>query len=782
MALRTGLLLPLIFLISSAGLKLKGQATQTVNLPGLKQNVEIIRDSWGVNHIYANNQHDLFFAQGYAAAKDRLFQFEVWRRQATGTVAEILGERELTRDIGTRLFKFRSNLNEELSHYHKDGIEIITAFTNGINAYIDEILKTPELLPEEFGLLGLTPGKWNPEDVISRHNGLLGNITEELNMGIAVHLAGEEKVKEISLFIPGNPNISIDKKINASLLKPEILDIYRASHRSVRFNRSDIVQKDEPRGTQGSNNWILSGEKTTTGLPYMANDPHRLVSLPALRYMVHLVAPGWNVIGGGEPVIPGVSIGHNEYGAWGLTIHETDFEDLYVYDLHPQNTDEYFHKGKWVKMQSIQETISVKGKPDTTVNLYYTVHGPVTYIDTANRVGYSIKCAWMEIGGAPYLAALRFNQAKNWKQFRKAANYNHVPAENMIWADKKGNIGWQVVGISPVRKNFSGLVPIPGDGSHEWSGYLKIKKRPHLYNPKKNFLATANEYVIPEGFKHWNASGFLWADPYRGQRINEVLSENKKFSMQDMKNLQADYYSIPGRDLAALFKNISFDDALTQRAADSIKNWNYIMGVNSIGGGIYAMWERKINLVGDSIILGDLKPYLDVQLKKIISFLQTPGENSFFKTGEDRDSFLKYSFELAINDLKAKLGDDINKWQYGQPAYKHISLSNAVLRLAGITSTLGPVARGGNGHTPAATSGYDNQLYGASFKFIADLSDWDNSLMINAPGQSADRRSPYYSNLFDIWANDEFFPAVYTREKVEAAAEERIELRVDIRD
>ena len=285
--------------------------------PGLTESVEILRDEWGVNHIYANNQHDLFFAQGYAAAKDLLFQFEIWRRQATGTVAAILGPDELNRDVGTRLFQFRGNLKEELNHYHEDGFEIISAYTEGVNSYIEEILKTPEMLPIEFKFLDILPEKWTPDVVISRHQGLKGNVEGELQYGMAVSKIGAKKVKELMWFHPNDPDISMDSKIDASLLSKDILALHKAYASGVAFEEQDI---DKDYLDDGSNNWVLTGAKTESGFPMLANDPHRRVALPSFRYIVHLVAPGWNVIGGGEPEIPGVSIGHNEYGAWGLTI------------------------------------------------------------------------------------------------------------------------------------------------------------------------------------------------------------------------------------------------------------------------------------------------------------------------------------------------------------------------------------------------------------------------------------------------------------------------------
>ena len=456
--------------------------------------VEVLRDKHGINHIYANNQQDLFFMQGYLAAKDRLFQFEIWRRQATGTVAEIFGESELKRDIGTRLFKFRGNIKDELNHYHEDGYEIISSYTDGINAYIEEVKNQSEKLPVEFTLLNIQPEFWTPADVISRHQGLLGNIGQELNIGRAVSRIGEEKVKELLWLHPKDPSLKLDKKIRKEDLDQDILGLYNAYRTPIKFKKeylqekfqkkealaisfSDKIEDTEDEFSIGSNNWAISGNKSFNGSPILANDPHRSIVAPSLRYITHLVAPGWNVIGGGEPEIPGISIGHNGFGAWGLTVFRTDAEDLYVYEINPKNSKQYWHNGEWLDFKEIKETILVKGKENHEIVLQYSIHGPVTFVDENRNRAYAVKCGWLEVGGSPYLASLRMNQSQSWEEFREACSYSHIPGENMVWADKDGTIGWQAVGIAPIRNTHSGLVPVLGDGSYEWDGYLPINRK-----------------------------------------------------------------------------------------------------------------------------------------------------------------------------------------------------------------------------------------------------------------------------------------------------------------
>ncbi|WP_323757219.1 penicillin acylase family protein [Roseivirga sp.] len=791
--MKNSLTLLLVFFLISCTSDPKNE----VVIDGLKAPVEIIRDEWGLNHIYAENQHDLFFAQGYAAAQDRLFQFEIWRRQATGTVAEILGEKELKRDIGTRLFKFRGNMEDEMNHYHDDGEEIITAYTAGVNAYIEEALQNKGLLPIEFKILGILPQKWTPDVVISRHQGLLGNIGKELQVGRAVAKVGDTKVKELYWFHPQDPDLTLDAKINKELLfDNKILELYNAYRSTVKFEKEDVVEAyrnstEEKALTSifdgkndslsiGSNNWVVSGAKTADGNTYMANDPHRTIAVPSLRYMVHLVAPGWNVIGGGEPEIPGISIGHNEYGAWGLTVFETDGEDLYVYELNPDNANQYKYNGEWADMNTISETIKVKGMEDQTIDMKYTQHGPVTYVDEKNNVAYAIRCAWLEPGGSPYLASLRMDQAKTWEEFREACSFSHIPGENMIWADKKGNIGLQAVGIAPIRNNFSGMVPVPGDGRYEWDSYLPIIEKPNDLNPADGFIATANQNVTPEDYTHWNAVGYTWADPFRGDRVAEVLKSGNDFDMESLRALQVDYLSIPARTLTPMLMNLRLEGKANE-IRNRLKNWDYRLEANSIESAIYVAFENQLSrLATQKFIPSELRGIVySLQLTRIIQWLENPDERFGANPTKERDQFLAEAFNNGIAYLERTLDDDINKWQYGQEKLKHTAMSHALGDLVepDLQSkiNLGPLPRGGNSYTVGSTGGNNRQSSGASFRMIVNTGDWDAAIATNGPGQSGNPESPFYSNLFEPWAKDQYFPVYYSKEKInEVAVEKRV--------
>ena len=750
--------------------------TNISQVDGLLDEVEVLRDKYGINHIYANNQNDLFFMQGYLAAKDRLFQFEIWRRQATGTVSEIFGEEELDRDIGTRLFKFRGNMEDELNHYHEDGFEIVSSFVSGINKYIEEINRTPSQLPIEFKLLDIKPEKWTNEDVISRHQGLLGNIEQELNIGRAVSLIGEEKVKELMWFHPKEPDISLDNNLTYEDLKQDILRLYNAYREPIEFKKNYILEKyqseDEIAFTKpnihindeysiGSNNWAISGDKSFNGYPIIANDPHRSLSNPSLRYMAHLVAPGWDVIGGGEPEIPGISIGHNGIGAWGLTVFRTDAEDLYVYDLNPNNDSQYIYKGKWRDFKIINESIAVKDKEDVDVELFYSVHGPVTFIDKKRKKAYAVKNGWSEVGGSPYLASLRMDQAKNWKEYREASNYFNIPGENMVWADKYGDIGWQAVGIAPIRKTHSGLVPVSGNGNFEWEDYIEIIEKPNLFNPDKGYIATANQNVTPEDYDRWDVIGYDWADPYRGNRVNSFLESKDKFNMEDMTNLQIDYYSIPSKQIIDISK-----DYITNNLEyfKKLIEWNNILDKDSIEAGIYIEWQTQIYYeFMKKFVPESVQEYIYVQIYKIIEGISK-------MSAQEKTEFLNKTFDLTIKSLIEKYGDESSGWIYGQENYKHVKIYHPLEKVVNdsIKDIIGldTYPRGGDGFTPGSTSSELNQRSGGSFRVVINTKDWDNSFATNSPGQSGNPKSKFYKNLYEDWANDRFFPLLYSKNKV----------------
>jgi len=430
----------------------------------------------------------------------------------------------------------------------------------------------------------------------------------------------------------------------------------------------------------------------------------------------------------------------------------------------------------------IDVTIAVKNGEEVQVKLRYTRHGPVTYIDTAHQVAYAMRCAWLEPGGSPYLASLRMDQATTWEEFRAACNYSHIPGENMVWADQEGNIGWQAVGIAPIRRNFSGLVPVPGDGRYEWDGYLPIIQKPNAYNPSRGFIATANQNLTPENHTEWDAIGYTWSDPFRGDRINEVLSSGNKLNIANMKALQTDYLSLPARALVALLENLKFTEDLVGEGRQRLMEWDYVLDKNSTAAAIYVAWERALQ---DSFFEYFPDPEVEgiisqVQMGKLLQWLLEPNSRFGQNATKKRDRFLSGTFISTIRDLTERFGLPMASWKYGQGDFKHVQIIHPLGKVvnAELQSKLNtPIApRGGNQYTPGATGSGNNQTSGATFRIIVDVNDWDQSVGTSAPGQSGDPDSPYYDNLFEDWAADKYFPVYFSRSSVETATMDKIQL------
>lgn len=785
----------LILFIILNRMVLFAQDSIRINVPGLIQPVTINKDQWGVSHIYASTEQDLFFAQGYHAAKDRLFQFELFRRQATGSAAEILGEKELIRDIGARLFQFRGDIDKEMKHYHPHGDVIIRSFVKGINAYIAQVLSEKESLPVEFQWLGIKPGYWTPEVVVSRHNGLLGNIQEELNTARAVSQIGMKRVIDIMNFKPHLPSLEMDPLLTKEALKEDILKFYNAYRKPIQFESSDLIGMNDGtrlnqlnalpgyaklKSYEGSNNWVINGSKSASGFPILANDPHRAITIPSLRYITHLQAPGWNVIGGGEPILPGVSIGHNEYGAWGLTIFETDIEDLYVYKLNPSNTNQYWHTDRWNDFKSIPDTIHVKNHSPVPVMHRYTIHGPVTYIDSARHLAYAVRCAWLEPGSAPYLASLRMDQSRTWDEFKQACKYAYVPAENMVWVDRKGNIGWQTVGIVPIR-NTSGMVPVTDDKKNEWGGYLPILKRPSSFNPSTGLIATANENLTPEHYPYMNTIGYNWSDPYRGQRIREILGKTIKMTTHDMEALQTDYQSLPARAIIPMITQLNIQDQTLALLQVYLSEWNQKLNPESAMAGLYVLIERYL----EENLLKSLIPenYDETKNNDVpITSLSTEWMIQYIRTAKNKNDILLTAFLQAANKMKSMYGDILHLWKYGDTVqYKHVYIQHALSKTVNEyvrqkINTPNKI-RGGNGNTVGSTGDNDNQTSGASFRIIIDCGDWDLAKSINSPGQSGNPDNRHYKDLFELWAKNEYFPLYFSKEKINTVTEKVIVMK-----
>ena len=513
----------------------------TVKVAGLEQPVNVLRDRWGVAHIYAQNQHDLFFAQGFVAAQDRLFQMELWKRSGQGRLAEVLGPSALQRDINARRLSYRGDMKAEYESYSPDTKQILEAFTAGINAYIESrMVAGGPGLPLEFQLAGFNPEPWKPADCLNRMAAfsMTGNAFDELEHAQVLSAVGADAA---SLLFDFDPPVKLDRAADTKLagLSPALLHNLVGSDTRIEFPRHPA---------EGSNNWTVSGKLTRSGKPLLANDPHRVTAEPSLRYMVHLVAPGWDVIGAGEPGLPGVALGHNQNIAWGFTIFGLDQQDLYLEELNPANASQYKTPRGWETMQVRKETFGIRGGKSVEVDLKFTAHGPVLWED--GKRALALRWVGAEAGTAGYLGSLAVDRAQNWLEFEAAMPRWKVPSENIVYADRAGNIGEHSTGLAPLRKTWTGLLPMPGSGDYEWSGFVPNAELPHDYNPRQGFIATANHKMIPEGYPY--KVGYSWAPPYRFQRVTQVLQQaraGKKLDVGDMQRL-ANRCAFPSRSAA----------------------------------------------------------------------------------------------------------------------------------------------------------------------------------------------------------------------------------------
>lgn len=747
------------------------QTEGEIAIPGLREPVEVRRDRWGVPHIYARNADDLFLAQGFVAAQDRLFQMDLWRRVGVGETAEVLGESHLEADRFARLVRYRGDMKAEWASYGPDTERIATAFTRGINAYLDHV---GDRLPVEFTVLGFRPKKWRPEDVLGRMSGMVmaRNFTAEVNRARLLAAVGAERAR---LWAPTDPSVRPFQapELDLAGIGKEVLAGYTAATKVLQF---------KPIKTE-SNNWVVSGARSASGKPLLASDPHRAIALPALRYLVHLNAPGWNVIGAGEPGLPGVALGHNERIAWGFTIVGTDQADVFVEETNPQNPAEYKVGDRWEKMRVEREKIAVKGKPEPVeVELRFTRHGPVIHQDAKRHRAYALKWVGSGPGTAGYLGALAIDRARDWPEFLKAVEAWKLPSENIVYADVDGNIGWVAAALTPVRRGYDGLLPVPGaSGKYRWDGYLPVKELPQKFNPPEGYVATANHNILPPGYKH--RLGFEWAAPYRFLRVKERLEGRPKFTLDDFGAIQHDEYSLPGLALACILKDAGPTDRALEPYARLLTEWDGELSKDSPAGALYAVWLGVIqqnfaarHLPKDLAEVGK-SPSLPV----LLDVLQKPTLTWFGERPRIfRNQFVQRTFAYAVEQTRKLLGDDPVQWKWGKlhtVTFRHplASLGDEYARAWNV----GPFPRGGDAHTPNNTRHDEKfqQLHGATYRHLFDLADWDRGVATSAPGQSGQPGSPHYADLAPKWARGEYFPLAYSRAKVEEVTRHRLWLR-----
>ena len=791
--------------------------TQSISVAGLQKDAEIIVDRWGVPHIYAKSEADVFLAQGFNAARDRLFQIDLWRRRGLGQLSEVFGSAYLEQDRAARLFLYRGDMKKEWAAYGPHAEQLTKQFVAGINAYIGYIQQHPEKLPPEFKALQYQPAIWQAEDVVRiRSHGLTRNLTSEVNRA-KLACAGDIKLDEVRQrlspawetvvpegldpclpeqvlrqFTLATQNVSFDPR-TMKLSFAEISSDKQVAQQEKSETNLSKLSAHEQDVMEASNNWVIAPIKSTTGRAIMANDPHRAYSAPSLRYIAHLNAPGLNVIGAGEPALPGISIGHNGTIAFGLTIMSIDQEDLYVYDINPANISQYRYQGAWVDMEKRTEHFKLPNGRAMASDLFFTRHGPVIHFDTNKNKAYAVRTGWLEAGMAPYFGSVDYMRAKDFASFTKAMLHWGAPTENQVYADIKGNIGWVPGGLTPIRPNWDGLMPVPGDGRYEWAGFLSGDKLPSSYNPPEAWFASANEMNLPKDYPYRERKlGFEWPSKARYQRIADVLSQDKKISLEDSMRLQNDVLSLPADRLIKLLQAIPQDRLAAypkaSQAISTLSAWDRHEHANSAAAAIHQFWySQSLAPAYKDKMLAEKSPLVSTMpdLVRLLEVLENPKQWSAIWEGDvetQRDQLLLSSLNEAYQQLEQRLGVDPQKWQWGdlqKTLFAH-PISNLLPATQRAQFDVGPLPRGGSANSVNQSSYRPQdfvQLNGPSFRVVVDVGNWDNSRAANAPGQSGDPSNPHYRDLAESWAKGEYFPLLYSREAILNAADEIIRLK-----
>lgn len=632
----------------------------------------------------------------------------------------------------------------------------VHGLANGLNAYVRD---NAENLPVEFKLTGLRPEPWTARTVTLRWaqlgiDSVRGHGINEIQLAMSARQLGLKEANRRAAPDPWDEltapegldlNLFTDELLAAArrgdgnpfdpgiLPAPAIVEAYRSlvpAERAPNFMPS-LQDMD------GSNNWVISGALSATGVPIVSNDPHRTIEMPALRYFVHLVAPGWNIIGGGEPPFVGVDAGHNGNMGWGLTFAGTDMVDVFVEETNPADGNQARYKDAWEPMKIIREEIRVKGEErPRVVDLKFTRHGPVFYEDAARHRAFAAKSVNQEPGTAPYKGSFKLAQAGGCEDFFDRAMYWKMPTHNLICGDTKGNIALQVTGLTPDRDGWNGRLPVPGTGRYEWRGFRS--DLPREYNPARGYIITANNNTHPADYKgrpvFYNTSTDV--DVARITRITQMIEQGKsrKFTVADMERMQHDAYSLRAERDQPLFKGWTAQDPGVEKARAAVEAWDRVLTKDTMAGAIYVRWSTS----------------------------ESGRKAVEEKPGASRQALVEKGLAEATEKLTKDWGADRTRWRYGRintSALPHMFID---------AFNLPAIERPGGFNTVNAT--------GANFRRIIDLKNLDNTVGTNAPGESAQPGSPYYGNLREHLADGRYFPLPFTRGAVDKLAAHKLTL------
>ena len=780
--------------------KVKGELT----LYGLHEPVEIITDRYGVPHIYAQNEDDLFFAQGYVHAFERLWQMELNRRISSGRLSEIFGELALETDRFARRLGMHRAANEAARQLPEHSKRILSAYAQGVNAYIE---RNQNKLPLEFAILRFKPEPWRIEDSIQWSKVMGWNLggnweTEVIRARIVAKLGTERAAKLEAGYDPNHPLI-IPPGVEYQGINLGMLEQYEQLKQLSGFGMLGA-----------SNNWVVDGTMTTTGMPILCNDPHLGQAAPSIWYECHLIAGDVDVIGVSFPGAPGIVIGHNQHIAWGVTNAISDVEDLYIEKFNSNNPYQYEYMGNWEDAQVVWEEIKVRGSSTPAIEeVRITRHGPILttmphpmHDDKANKNGnaaseiveFPLALRWTGLEKHSIISAnQKLNLATNWEEFRDALRDWAQPPQNVVYADIQGNIGYVMAGAIPVRAKGQALLPSPGwTGEYEWTGYIPFDELPQTFNPEQHFIATANNRVVDDTYPHYITHE--WLNGYRAQRIRDLLTSKGKLALSDMATIQADQYSLPATEIVPHFVKLKGNSELEAAALSVLRNWNYILAPDSAGAAIYSLVLFKLERIVFNAMLGDeetlMHSYLGVgttilalqngyssRSKPLLIRILNERDDSWFAESvvpngpRSWDEAISSAFAAAIEDLQEKFGSNISHWKYGKIHKMTYSHPLGTIKPLDKIFNRGPYPVGGDIDTVNMGASLPNQpetvVTVPSYRQIVNLADLKASLSGHAPGQSGHPASKHYADFIKPWLNVEHHPQLFERGIIEENAE-----------
>ncbi len=761
----------------------------TLRLPGLHAPVEVRRDRWGIPHIYAANNDDLFLALGYVHAQDRLWQMELNRRTAHGQLAELFGPIALSSDRFVRVLGFSRITQREVECLDAPTCQVLTAYVQGINAF----LTAPDSrLPLEFRLVRHTPRPWEIADILVWGKVLAltlsGNWTSELLNARIVATVGAERAGELLPRYPDDHPITVPAGISFSEHIGE--EALRAAAAAAPFLHN-------PGLAQGSNAWAVGGSRTATGQPLLAGDPHLSLTLPSLWYEAHLEGGDYAVAGVTFPGVPGVLIGHNAAIAWSITNSMLDVQDLYIERFHPDDPLRYAWQDGWEQAELVREEILVKGQPQPVVEeVRITRHGPVISSiaapDSPLHPTEDLALRWTALAPSHILQAiLQINQAQNWEAFRAALALWDAPPQNFVYADIHGHYGYALGGNVPLRAQGDGRLPVPGwDGAYEWTGYIPATELPAAYDPPEGFVLNANNRIAGVSYSYQAALQGEWLNGYRATRIRELLEATPHHDLQSFARIQQDQFSLPGRELARLVADLPLDDPLERQAQALLHAWEGELTATSVGATIYATLRyhlerhayadvRELFSASTGLGLFSTLPgntYLARTLPDILARISTAEgaerHDAWLGAGRTWNGVLRECMSITVRELRRSMGKTPRTWQYGRQ--HRLLLRHALGNIPALAPIFnrGPWPTGGDldtismGFVPRDAPAVP--AYTApSYRQICDLSNWDRSLGVLSSGQSGHPGSRHYSDMSQSWRTGGYHPLLWSRTQVE---------------